>query len=293
MLDVNRSDQSSDCRPRPLKPITEGLPNPDQPGVLLQSASAVQAFIGRPMRWKVTQLGALPKKLNYFFLRSSLDPDDLDNRLNFEETSVTSPKNCKFDQDLKIELTVREDGTATPRFLYHTGRTESENVHTEAKPFALDVTYTASSPNAKAYVGFDFGTSNSSVSFVESRGIKEYKKRLGENSWKELNELAYELPYPIADPVLAYLSETTNKDRLNAAARQAFEAMLALTFYSAMVDYRWYRQQVSVRDKSKVFAQLSQRSVGPLWGLLRAAFRSTGLWKKGEVQCTRRGTISR
>ena len=122
MLDVNRSDQSSDCRPRPLKPITEGLPNPDQPGVLLQSASAVQAFIGRPMRWKVTQLGALPKKLNYFFLRSSLDPDDLDNRLNFEERSVTSPKNCKFDQDLKIELTVREDGTATPRFLSPAGQ---------------------------------------------------------------------------------------------------------------------------------------------------------------------------
>ena len=82
--------------------------------------------------------------------------------------------------------------------------------------------------------------------------------------------------------VLAYLSETTNKDRLNAAARQAFEAMLALTFYSAMVDYRWYRQQVSVRDKSKVFAQLSQRSVGPLWGLLRQLFVQQGFGKKAK-----------
>ena len=38
-----------------MKPVTKDLPNADQPGVLLQSASAIQAFIDTPMRWKVGQ----------------------------------------------------------------------------------------------------------------------------------------------------------------------------------------------------------------------------------------------
>ncbi len=67
MLDVNRTDESSDCRPRLFKPVTSSLPNPGQPGVLLQSASAIRAFLGQPMRWKVGQLDAEPKRLEYFF----------------------------------------------------------------------------------------------------------------------------------------------------------------------------------------------------------------------------------
>jgi hypothetical protein len=117
---------------------------------------------------------------------------------------------------------------------------------------------------------------------VESRSVREYKKRLGESSWKELSEVAYELPYPIADPILAYLSETTNKERLTNAARQAFESMLALTFYSVMADYRWHRQQTGARDKSKVFGQLSKRSAGPLWGLLRQLFVQQDFGKKAK-----------
>jgi len=274
MLDVNRTDESSDCRPRPFNPVTSTLPNPGQPGVLLQSASAVRAFLGQPMRWKVGQLGAEPKKLDYYFLRSSLDPDDIENRLNFEETTAHAPSRCNFDKHLKLELTVREDGTAIPKFIYHSGRTEAEDVFTQGKPFALDVTCGASSPNAKAYIGFDFGTSNSSVSFVESSSVQEYKKRLGDSSWKELHELAYELPYPIADPLLSYLSETstTNNERIIKSGRQTFEAMLTLNYFAALADYRWHRLKDHRRDKSKVFGSLSQRSAGPLWGMLRQLY---------------------
>lgn len=281
MLDVNKGETSSDCRPRPFKPLTANLPNTsDQPGVLLQSASAIRTFIDQPMRWRVGQVGAQPKKLDYYFLRSSTDPEDLESRLNFEETTALAPSKCQFDQDLKVELIVREDGTAIPRFIYHTGRTESETVLTEGKPFALDVTLSASTPNAKAYIGFDFGTSNSSVSFVESRSVKEYERRRGEGSWRELGDLAYELPYPISDPLLAYLSETTNKERLNNAGRQAFEAMLTLIFYAAIADYRWHRQQEGNIGKSRLFGQLSQRSAGPLWGSLRQLFTQQGFGKR-------------
>jgi hypothetical protein len=279
MLDVHKSADSSDCRPRPFRAVTVGVPTADQPGVLLESASSIRSFIDVPIRWKVGQVGAQPKRLDYYFLRSSLDPDDLDNRLNFEEVTALAPKEARFDQELKIELTVREDGTALPRFIYHAGRDESDSIATRAKPFALDVTYRATAPGAKAYIGFDFGTSNSSISFVESRSIREYKARLGESSWKELNDLAYRLPYPITDSLLAYLSETTNKERLNNAARQAFEAMLATTFYAVLTDYRLYRQEKNVRKHSKLFGQLSQRSAGPLWASLRQLFVEQGFAK--------------
>jgi hypothetical protein len=280
MLDVNPTDESSDCRPRPFQPVTPGLPNSDQPGVLLQSASVAQTFFDQPLRWRVRQLGALPKKLNYYFLRSSLEPEDLENRLNFEEIAVHAPRNCRFDQDLKIELTVREDGTAFPRFLYHTGRDEKDTIAKNGQAFPLDVTTAAAQAAAKAYIGFDFGTSNSSVSFVESRGVTEYQRRVGESSWKELHELAYALPYPIADALLMYLAETVSKERRDVAARQAGEAMLATLCYSAIADYRWQRQTLAARDKSKVFGQITQRSAGPLWGTLRQLFVSQEFGKK-------------
>ena len=280
MLDVNHTDDSSDCRPLPFKPLTPNLPNPDQPGVLLQSSSAIRAFIDKPMRWKVGQIGAQPKKLDYYFLRSSLDPDDVENRFNFEETTARAPSKCTFDQNLKLELLVKEDGTAIPKFIYHTGQTEAESIFTEGKAFALDVMYTPSATGAKAYIGFDFGTSNSSVAFVESRSIKEYERRLGDPSWKGLSEIAYDLPYPIADPLLLYLSEQPGNDRLFTAARRATEAMLAMLFYAALVDYRWHRQKEKRRDKSKVFGALSQRSAGPLWGMLRQLFVEQGFRKQ-------------
>ncbi len=282
MLDLNHTDNSSDCRPRPFKPITPNLPNPEQPGVLLQSSSAIRAFIDQPMRWKIGQLGAQPKRLDYFFLRSSLNPDDLENRFNFEETIVYAPDRCKFDQNMKLELLVKEDGTAVPKFIYHTGQTDQDTIFTEGRPFALDVTYGASSPGAKAYIGFDFGTSNSSVAFVESRSVREYQRRLGDASWKELNDIVYELPYPVADPLLAYLSEPADTERLFAAARRATEGMLAMLFYAAIVDYRWWRQRENYRDRSKVFGQLTQRSAGPLWGMLRQLFVEQNFRKKAS-----------
>ena len=280
MLDVKRADDSGDCRPRPMRPVTKDLPNADQAGVLLQSASAIQAFIDTPMKWKVGQMGALPKRMDYFFMRSSLDPEDLENRLNFEETSIRAPSKAQFDQELKVELLVKEDGTAIPKFIYHAGQSEKDTISTEGQAFALDVTYRATAPNAKAYIGFDFGTSNSSVSFVDSRSIKEYQRRKGENSWLQLSQLAYELPYPLADPLLAFLAPTVNKERLMNAARQAFEAMLTMCFYAALADFRLWRKKEGKRDKSRVFGSLTQRSAGPLWAALRQLFTQQGFGKK-------------
>jgi molecular chaperone DnaK (HSP70) len=49
-----------------------------------------------------------------------------------------------------------------------------------------------------AYIGFDFGTSNSSVSVVSRADVKVYERRARDKSWLELNDLVPVLPYPVA-----------------------------------------------------------------------------------------------
>jgi len=89
----------------------------------------------------------------------------------------------------------------------------------------------------RAYVGFDFGTSNSSVSYVDNASITAYEKRKSESSWQELNEIAYELPYPAAEPLLRYLECTSsNAKEIANTAREAFEAALATAAYCAYAD---------------------------------------------------------
>lgn len=278
MLDVNRTDDNSDCRPRPFVPISEGLPNPDAPGVLLPSASTLNGLLDMPLRWRVRQLGGQPKHLDYFFLRAGLDPDDLDSRLNFMETRVDAPPRTAFDQDLKLELRVREDGTALPKFIYRSGRTEAEQIDRTGKPFALDMTCTTAAKGIKAFVGFDFGTSNSSVSYVDNASITAYEKRRSEASWGELSEIAYQLPYPASEPLLRYLECTSGGQKEIAnAAREAFEGVLMTGAYCAYSDYRFVRSNGFNRGKSALLKQFSQRSLGPLWGMLRTLFQGSNI----------------
>ena len=276
MLDVNRTEDHSDCRPRPFVPITEGLPSPDAPGVLLPSASTLNGLLDMPLRWRVRQLGGQPKRLDYFFLRAGLDPHDLDSRLNFIETHVDAPPRTSFDQDLKLELRVREDGTALPRFIYRAGRSDEEHIDKIGKPFALDMTCTTSVKGIKAYVGFDFGTSNSSVSYVDNASITAYEKRRSESSWGELSEIAYQLPYPASEPLLRYLEcSSGGQKEIADAAREALEGGLMTGAYCAYSDYRFVRSNGFYRGKSALLKQFSQRSLGPLWGLLRTLFHGS------------------
>jgi len=278
MLDVNRTENNSDCRPRPFTPLTEGLPAPDAPGVLLPSASTLSGMLDTPIRWRVRQIGAQPKHLDYFFLRAGLDPDDLESRLNFEETHLDAPPRTSFDQDLKLELRVREDGTAVPRFIYKTGRTDEESADKFGKPFALDMTCTTSAKGIKAFVGFDFGTSNSSVSFVDNSSIDAYEKRKSDESWCELSDIAYQLPYPSAEPLLRYLESCGRSPKEIAyAAREAFEGSLVIAAFCAYADYRHARSKGYRSGKSTIFKLLSQRSLGPLWGMLRTLFQKSDI----------------
>ena len=256
------------------KARTDGLQKVlDSPGVLLPSASIVRRFIGKPMVWRFKLQRPPHKTMEYYFLRSSFDPNDLENRQNVEHTVLHTPKKCAFDKDLKLHLTVQADGTAESRFVYKSGRSEDETVAVEGRPFFLDMTFGGNvGAGPKAWIGLDFGSSNSSLSFVTEESIQIYKNRSSSEKWRGLSELTSSLPYPLAEPLARYVGQT-DPDKLANAGREFLEAALAFAAYVSLCD----------RPKglgSKHFKSLTQRSLGPLWSLIR---RVLDKQEKGKV----------
>ncbi|MBI4660359.1 MAG: hypothetical protein HY735_16105 [Verrucomicrobia bacterium] len=247
-------------------PVGTEIPRCDMKGVLLPSASLLKGMIEKPMRWKVHHLGAQPKRLDYYFLRSSFDHQDTENRQNVEERTVFAPADCIHDAEMKLELLVSEDGTARPKFIFKTGQTERETLATDGKPFYLDMTYGQTAAVSGAYIGLDFGTSNISVSFVSRETIGIQERRASEKSWNELSDLAQMLPYPLAAPLASFLSQA-DANRLQKAGREFIEAALALAAYVAYLESCVHKG----RGETYVFKGFTQRSAGPLWRFLQDA----------------------
>lgn len=260
ILDV--SDSGPEVRP--FRARTPGLPAVQEiPGVLLPSASFLREYIDKPMRWRV-DTGRVPRKLGYYFLKSSFDPEDLPNLQNVEERTIFAPADCAFDSNLSIELTVKQDSTAIPRFVFKSGRDDSEATAKTGKPFYLDMTYGQSIRGSKAYIGFDFGTSNSSVSFVDAASIKMYQRRSTENTWLELSDLSAVLPHPLATPLASYLSESGSEELLK-RGREYIESALAMAAFVTYIEFCTKKG----RRSTALFKGFTQRSAGPLWKLLR------------------------
>ena len=261
-----------DERGRETKPFmarTDGLPDVRKmPGVLIPSASVLKGFGNTPIRWRV-KLDHPPRhRLDYYFLRSSLDPDDTANLQNPgpSQSTALTPRAAGFDASIQVELVVRDDGTTIPTFVYAEGRSEKERCAVTGQPFYLDMTYGQSMTAANAYVGFDFGTSNSALSFVDPRSISEYRRRATESSWQELSELVTSLPYPLAIALEKYLGEIDG-ERLIERAREFTEAALAMAAYVTFLEY------CAKGPSSKLLKGFSQRSAGPLWALLQSSLR--------------------
>ena len=252
-------------------PRDSGLPRSDIPGVLLPSASVLTKFKGHPMRWKVHLDTAPRNHLNYYFLPSSFDPEDIQNIQNVEEKVLHPPKNFKFDPDLTVELSVAEDSTAVPQFIYRLGRHNEDSVAQQGRPFFLDMTTSEVVPVGTAYIGLDFGTSNTCVSFVNQAFIQVFERRSQERSWNELSDLASALPYPLAAPLAHYLCQT-DPVRLSTAARDFIESALTLAAFSA---YQEYCTEKS-RAETRIFKRLRRRSAGPLWGLFKECMEQLG-----------------
>ncbi len=245
-------------------------------GDLLPSAQALKNFIGEPLQWKVNLSHPPRKLLKYHFMRPSKEeiekqPEDFYNLYNVENTVHTSP-GTKFGSKIRVELNVKEDGTAYPRFVYRVGHAEAgvEEHSERGEPFVLDMTSESEEAEINRYIGFDFGTSNSSICYLSNAHIHEYEVRAKDSTWLELKELIPKLPYAISFPLRKYLS-LIDKNQMVEEARDAFEAMLSFAAYIAVSEL------IASGKLNKVFLKSFQhRSMGPLKDLLQKSLKKLG-----------------
>lgn len=232
-------------------------------GTLLHSAQIIQASVDTPLRWKV-RLPSPPKHhLDYYFLKSSLDFSDL-RSLHNVDTRAFTPAKTRFDSHVTVELTVDEKGSAHPRFIYRRGHGESEEVSVKGKPFYMDMTTLEAASVGEAYLGLDFGTSNSSVAYVERDAVRVFSQRAGEEGWRELNELCNTLPYPAAHPIAKFVAGADER-MLRDAFPEAFESTLHMLMVLAYIDYCATKGE----KPSSIFKTFSKASAGPTWAILR------------------------
>ena len=247
---------------RPVSNVLSHKIDDLDPNVLLPAASSLRGLVDQKIQWKV-RLNKLPKRsLSYYFLRSSFDPDDLDSRHNIIDTRVFTPSETQFQQSIIVELVVREDGTAEPKFIY--GRNDlREGTVATGTPFYIDMTFAATEAGGETYLGFDFGTSTSACSYVSSKDIEWIEQRAKSSDWLELSELVSELPYPAAAPLARYMSEM-DSHRRSERGREAVEAILTLGAYIALAEI-----SSDKKPHSAFFKGMAHRSAGPLWVLLK------------------------
>ena len=258
------------AEPRRFVARTNGLPNVSElPGVLLPSASVLREFVNTPLIWRIKMERKPRRRLDYWFLRSSFDPDNIDSLQNFEERTVHTPGAAKSrtDRDMRVQLTVAEDGTATPRFIYKSATPEHPSIHVDGRPFYLDMTFNRPEQDPSAYLGLDFGTSNSSLSYVDQRSVNIYEQRSRSEQWCTLNEMRSVLPFPVTEPLGRYFGQT---ESLAMVARECVEAILATAAYMAYSEMRTQTQ----KGKTKLFLGFTQRSSGPLWNFLKQCLLS-------------------
>jgi len=255
-----------------FKPATQGLPDlpPEDKGVLLPSATGLGAFIEKPIRWKF-RIGHPPKqKLDYYFMRSSFDTESTANLFNIQHT-VYTPRNAGFDSQLQLELTVREDGTTIPKFIYRQAGPQTPGVDVAGAPFYMDMTFGAESVVGDAYIGFDFGTSNSCFSYVEQDAVKVCGSRGQDSNWRDVSDLAQSLPYPVSSSLARFIGEVRGAE-LPKLGLACFESFLALACFIAYAEFR----TVGSRATTKLFCGFKHRSAGPLWALLKQTLTALG-----------------
>ena len=221
------------------------------------------------MRWKVRPTYLPSRSLDYYFMRSSFDTEDMEARQNLD-CRLPTPSSVSVGPTVGVELLVREDGTAEPTFLYGHGDRDGRTTPVKGKPFYLDMTFATEAVGGSTYLGLDFGTSTSSVSYVDGTDIQAYTARSMDKTWRSLSTLVDILPYPAANP-LAKLISATGDERMTKASREAMEGMLALAVYTAYAEHR-----LVYGGRSAHFKGLRQCSAGPLWGMLKDMAKASG-----------------
>ena len=237
----------------------EGIEEPTEPCELMPSAEALDTDEEQELEWKVS-LGRPPKHhLDYYFTRGSTDPDVVEDRYNVVQTRLGTPADTHFKGAVRVQLHIRNDGTCTPRFIY---RSDSSGVHVkcvEGEPFCIDLIAADQRTRRHAFVGIDFGTASSAISYVDWKQIQIFESRSKDELWLSLNELV-DLPTPIALPIKTMLGRESDTQ----SARGALEAMLCFAAFVC-----WAEGSATVPHKLPTcFGGYWKRSAGPLKRLL-------------------------
>ena len=243
-----------------FRPLEAELPRCEDSGTLLPSSTSLRAFLDRPMRWKARLSSAPRTDLEYHYLKSSFDPTDLNSVHNIVGNSVRTPRGTAFGANVEIELTVRNDGTATPVFIYGKGNTETR---VEGVSFYLDMTFADREGARTAYLGLDFGTATSAVSLVSQDDITAYVQRSRDKAWLDLGDLVQKLPYPVAHPLAMYITQTDSL-QLEKFGLATLESALTFIAYVSLCDLACNVEGFPFKKFFKDF----RRSAGPLKHLI-------------------------
>lgn len=254
--------------PITFKQIAEGnAKNLTTDGTLIESAQIIKGSEEKPLRWKF-RLSSPPKHfLDFYFLKSSVNIEDLDGLYNIDH-KIQTPRGTSFDSSIVLELQVSADGTARPKFIYKQASPDKPEISVTPEPFFLDMTYGENTTLGEAYVGIDFGTSNSSLSYVEQQAVAIYSERATDKGWCELNDLVSLLPYPISNPLVNFVGSANERD-MKERFPMAFESALFFILTISMSDY-----QIQIDSKrTSIFKQFSKGSAGPIWSVLRSVLQ--------------------
>ena len=241
-------------------------------GDLLPSAQTLNHFIDEPLQWKVRLKHAPRHLLNYYFTKQfdcdvSEVADQIGCHYNIDNKAHTPKGSIKFGQRVRVELTVKKDGTATPKFIYVVESKDNniDEVSANGTPFMLDITSISEDTNPNRYIGFDFGTSNSSISYITNEQIQMIQKRDNDPSWVKLKDIIPYMPFPVAQPLKEFISLTDNEHAAK-TARQAFEAILSFIAYIAL------SESILVgRYDPRLMPDTYKLSMGPLRNLIEQA----------------------
>ena len=292
-------------------------------GVVIPAGTKMRDLLAITQEWKLTLQKSPLRKLDYLFSRTADIPAKPMDVYNTDQTVYTRGHKS-FGANIWVQLSIREDATCEPTFIYRKATETEEETRRIAVPFALDMTdfarpmrevssdarsqvqgpvaledsleggSTLDDKNAPsmqieadrlgrttaddmAFFGFDFGTTNSSLSFISRRSVELTEDRAGGAGWKSLIECVDDLPATISFAAKRYLAPRSAQEQ-DDHALELIEACYGFMAYLAYSELRL------LDPDGQIFKPFSQRSIGPLKDMLERCL--SGLGKRSTV-CSR------
>ena len=206
----------------------------DSKGLVIPSSSVLRQYFNKELKWRFRLTKEPRNRLSYYFLKDKLDPSKPENIQNIIDNNLRVTTKS-FDKHLELTLTIKEDGTAIPLFRFNSLKLKNSSVM--GKPFAIDMTYGDSPTVSEAYLGIDFGTTNSSVSYVSTKHIEKYEKEAIESENELFNEIRNNSPVLISYQFAKFRNSLNDSEKAKIFIN-LFENSLSLLYYIALLELK-------------------------------------------------------